>query len=197
MQVVDDQGLIERVKTTACSDSLKELIKRHSGICFKVFSRYIPTIQDKGKDYQDLASNKDYFIYQAAITYKEHKKARFSTWLGNYVRYKCLDFLNESNFYFCSEPRETETQINKNSAARFEEQFDLVRKKECVFDILFKLKDKRIQKIYKLRYFTIHPKMPWKKIGENIGVSTQTVINLHEKGKNFIKTKAKGKNIFF
>lgn len=196
MQVVDDQRLIERVKVSACSDSLNELIKRHSGICYKIFSKYLSSVQDKGKDYQDLASNKDYFIYQAAISYKSEKKARFSTWLGNYVRYKCLDFLNESSFSYCSEPSETETQINKNSAAKFEERFDLVQKKECVFDILFNLKDKRIQKIYKLRYFTVYPKMTWKKIGENIGVSTQTVINLHEKGKNFIKIKANGGKIF-
>lgn len=197
MQVVDDQGLIDKVKADACSESLRELIKRHSGICYKIFSKYLSPVRDKGRDYQDLVSNKDYFIYQAVITYKIHKKARFSTWLGNYVRYKCLDFLNESSFFFYDSSSETESQINKNSTVKFEEQFELVRKKECVFDILFKLKDKRIPKIYNLRYFTIHPKMTWKKIGENIGVSTQTVINLHEKGKNFIKTKAKRRNIFF
>jgi DNA-directed RNA polymerase specialized sigma subunit len=31
--------------------------------------------------------------------------------------------------------------------------------------------------------------MSWKKIGEHIGVSTQTAINLHEKGKKVVRGK--------
>ena len=191
MQVVDDQGLIKRVKMDACNESLKELIRRHSGLCYKVISQYLPTVQSKGKNYQDLAANKDYFLYKAALSFNLNKKVKFSTWLGNYVRYKCLDFLNESNFSSIAKPQEALNQINKKAAANFEDEFNLRRKKECVFDILFDLKDQRISKIYKLRYFTTHPKMTWKKIGEKIGVSTQTVINLHEKGKKMVKIKAK------
>ena len=45
----------------------------------------------------------------------DQKKTKFSTWLGNYVRYKCLDFLNESNFLSVAQPKEALIQINKRS----------------------------------------------------------------------------------
>jgi RNA polymerase sigma factor (sigma-70 family) len=191
VQVVDDEGLIKRIKTDACNDSLKELIGRHSGLCYKVISKYLVPVQSRGKNFQDLISNKDYFVYKAALSFNLNKKTKFSTWLGNYVRYKCLDFLNESNFLSVAQPKEALIQINKRAAANFEDEFNLRHKKECVFDVLLDLKDQRIPKIYKLRYFTTYPKMTWKKIGEKIGVSTQTVINLHEKGKRIVKIKVK------
>jgi RNA polymerase sigma factor (sigma-70 family) len=191
VQAVEDERLIKRIKTDACNDSLNELIRRHSGLCYKVISKYFAPVQSKGKNYQDLVANKDYFVYKAALSYNLERKTKFSTWLGNYVRYKCLDFLNESNFFSIAQPQEALNQINKKTAASFEDEFSLRRKKECVFDALLELKDQRIPKIYSLRYFTTHPKMTWKKIGEKIGVSTQTVINLHEKGKKMVKIKVK------
>ena len=74
------------------------------------------------------------------------------------------------------------------------EAFDKQKVKDeasYVFEVLDRIKDKRISKIFRMRYFSGDPKMTWKKIGEKIGVSTQTVINLHEKGKKMVKIKAK------
>ena len=190
MQVVDDQELIKKVKDNACSESLNELATRHSGICYKIFGKFASSVEKKGKDFQDLTNNKVYFIYKAAISFKAGKKARFSTWLGNYIRYKCLDFLNETEYCLNFESKESQVYINNDSANRFEEKASLLDKKEFVFDALSQLKDKRIESIYRLRYFTYYPKMSWKRIGEHIGVSTQTAINLHEKGKKAIRGKS-------
>lgn len=190
MQVVGDQELIDEVKDNACSESLKELTLRHSGICYKIFSKFASSVEKKGKDFRDLTNNKDYFIYKAALSFKTGKNVRFSTWLGNYIRYKCLDFLNETGYCLNFESKESQVYLNSDSASRFEEKASLLDKREFVFDALSQLKDKRIVSVYRLRYFTYYPKMSWKKIGEHIGVSTQTAINLHEKGKKAVRGKS-------
>jgi DNA-directed RNA polymerase specialized sigma subunit len=68
--------------------------------------------------------------------------------------------------------------------------------KEYIFDILNSLQDKRISKIYSLRYFTNKKNMPWKKIGKKLDISTQTAINLHNKAISLLKIKFNSKNCF-
>ena len=190
MESAEDKELIDNICNKSCSLSLTELISRHSGLCYKIFSKFIPSIEDRGRDYYELVANKDYYIYKAATTYKANKKTLFPTWLGNYIRYKCLDFLNESKIkYTFNEDFKAKSVIDENSSKEFFELKKMSDFREKVFDSLSQLKDKRIVKVYYMRYFTNHPKMTWKKIGENIGVSTQTAINLHEKGKRAIKLK--------
>jgi hypothetical protein len=40
---------------------------------------------------EDISSDKDYLIYKSAVSYNPTKKIKFSTWLGNQVRYYCLN----------------------------------------------------------------------------------------------------------
>lgn len=191
MQAVDDKQLIKKIKENSCSPSLVELISRHSGICYKIFSRFIAPLADRGRDYNELVSNKDYFIYLAVLSFKEDRNTLFSTWLGNYIRYKCLDFLNENKLNYVQEIDDNQKNnfINYNSSFKFNESRALKDTKDCLFDLLSQLKDGRIKRVYHMRYFTSHPKMTWKKIGENMGLSAQTAINLHEKGKKIISSK--------
>jgi RNA polymerase sigma factor (sigma-70 family) len=188
MQVIDDKHLIKKVKEYSCSPSLVELISRHSGICYKIFSKFINSLEDRGRDYNELVSNKDYFIYLAVMSFKEDRNTLFSTWLGNYIRYKCLDFLNENKLNYVHQIDENQKNnfINNNSSFKYNESKALKDTKDSLFDLLSQLKDSRVRRVYHMRYFTNHPKMTWKKIGENMGVSAQTAINLHEKGKKII-----------
>ena len=191
MEGVDDKHLIKKIKEQSCSPSLVELISRHSGICYKIFSKFIAALEDRGRDYNELVSNKDYFIYLAVLSFKEDRNTLFSTWLGNYIRYKCLDFLNENRLNYVHEIDENQKNkfINRQSSFKFNETKALKDTKDSLFDLLSQLKDTRIKKVYHMRYFTNHPKMTWQKIGESMGVSAQTAINLHEKGKKIISSK--------
>lgn len=197
MQVVDDEQLIKKVKEHSCSPSLVELISRHSGLCYKIFSKFITSLEDRGRDYNELVSNKDYFIYLAVMSFKEDRNTLFSTWLGNYIRYKSLDFLNETKLTYVHQIDENQKNnfINNNSSFKFNESKALKDTKDSLFDLLSQLKDGRIETVYHMRYFTSHPKMTWKKIGESMGVSAQTAINLHEKGKKIISSKLYKKNL--
>tara|TARA_Y100000593_G_C4297460_1_gene331412 strand:+ start:1162 stop:1476 length:315 start_codon:yes stop_codon:yes gene_type:complete len=66
--------------------------------------------------------------------------------------------------------------------------------KEYVFNILGSLKDKRIAKVFELRYFENFEekqKPTWSFIAKKIKTSTQTAINLHQRGKKILKKKIK------
>ena len=67
--------------------------------------------------------------------------------------------------------------------------------KEYLSHILDELKDKRVKKIYMMRYFSKDGKRKtWKEIATEVGVSSQTVINIHNKAKRILKNKFKSKN---
>lgn len=60
---------------------------------------------------------------------------------------------------------------------------------EYIFNILNKLKDQRITSVFKLRYFSGEKKLTWQKVAKKMKISTQTAINLHEKGRIILKNK--------
>tara|TARA_Y100000310_G_scaffold328887_1_gene397759 strand:- start:170 stop:457 length:288 start_codon:yes stop_codon:yes gene_type:complete len=60
-----------------------------------------------------------------------------------------------------------------------------------IFNILNKLRDKRVSKIFELRYYAEKKERTWKEIGKNLNISVQTAINLHKKGKRIIKSRLK------
>ena len=96
-QQISDIKLINKVKVKKCSKSLNELISRHSPLCFNIYQRYVPAMMNSGINIQDVYKERDFLIYQSAISYNPEKKTKFSTWLGNQVRYFCLNTMNKSN----------------------------------------------------------------------------------------------------
>ena len=82
-----------------------------------------------------------------------------------------------------------------------EEVLDILREgnspetsvKENIFEftenILAQLKDKRIKKIFSLRYSKKDKKPSWCVIADEIKVSTQTAINLHNRGIQILRKK--------
>ena len=77
--------------------------------------------------------------------------------------------------------------------------YDLKNKEssDLIFDILEQIKDQRVIKIFKLRYFTDkNKKLSWHKIAEKVDLSTQTVINIHNRYLKFLNNKMNSKNLF-
>ena len=66
---------------------------------------------------------------------------------------------------------------------------------DYIFSLIKQLKDKRIEKIFKLRYYADNKKsMSWNFIGKKLKISTQTAINLHNKAVEFLINKYKAKD---
>ena len=175
---VSDNYLVERIKLTNCEKSLGELIKRHSAICFKVIKRYASTFYANNINVIDASSDKNLIIWNSAKSFNIDKNVKFSTWLANQVKYSCLNALNKK-----SKDRLVATE---------DEILDVLKEKtpeednnnlfEFTDNILNQLRDKRIKQIFSMRYSNHHKKPSWCKVAEQLNVSTQTAINLHNRG---------------
>lgn len=184
--ILSDLELVDKIKTEDCNNSLKELISRHTPLCYSIYHKYKNKLQEiAGWSPYDIYTEKDLIIYQVAKSFNSEKKTKFSTWLGNHIRYYCLHCLNKNNRHVLMEDKELNTHVEN----RFEDTSIKENTHEYIFNILEQLKDERIKTIYKLRYFGDGETPSWMKIGENLNISRQTVINLHRKAQKFLKNK--------
>lgn len=139
----------------------------------------------------DAINEKDYIIYKSAISFNPEKKTKFSTWLGNQIRYNCLNKINKSRPHMLLEDEESDFLIEKNDGPNFAEI------KEYVINILDQLKDERIKEIFEIRYFSGTRKcVTWEKVGQRLEISSQTAINLHNRGKKILLKKMTSKRTF-
>ena len=138
-------------------------------------------------DKRQAVKEKDYVIYNSAVSFDPDKKTKFSTYLANQAKWKCLNILNkkkrENEFSFeemafKQEPSDESfiKQINKDEA------FSLFQ------DLLEQEKDFRVKKIIDLRYNVDNNKLtPWRKISESLDMSIQGCINIHNRFINKVK----------
>jgi RNA polymerase sigma factor (sigma-70 family) len=183
-----DLDLIKNIKNNQDSESLKCLIHRHSGIFCEIVKRYQSFIAQKGHDPKDLYEDKDVIVYQSALSFNEDKNVKFSTWLGNQARYHCLNFLNKNAKFL-----PTDNEYLQNMIENSQDQKEDMKKENCDYflNILKSLKDKRVYKIFKMRFYSPKKKnRSWNAIGKKLNISTQTVINIYNKHIHFLKIKS-------
>ena len=192
LKKIEDSTLVKRVKRKKCNKSLKELIDRHSPLCYDIYKKYSAAMQSSGGCLSDIYGEKDYIVYKSAVSFDPDKKTKFSTWLGNQVRYYCLNLIN-GNKHICVGDENLDFYVDQKTE---QDKRDIAGEIDYIFNLLSQLHDKRIQKIFKLRYFHgAKNKMPWVKVAKELEVSTQTPINLHNKGVEIIFKKVKSKSL--
>ena len=184
---VSDTYLVERIKLLSCENSLKELIKRHSGICFKIIQKYAKSFYSNNIDINEASSEKNLIIWNSAKSFSPDKNVKFSTWLANQVKYSCLNALNKkSKDRLITTEEEVLDVLNENPS-----NDDNCILFEFTDNILSQLKDQRIKKIFSLRYSPHDAKPSWCIVAEKLEVSTQTAINLHNRGIQILRQKMK------
>ena len=141
MEQDSEKRLIKNIKEDSCEDSLRVLIQRHSPLCFDICKKYAPALSSKGIDVNDIASEKEYLIYKSILSYNPLKKTKFSTWLGNQMRYHCLNTLNK-NRLIATEDSQLDYFINKDCDCS---DVDLREQMDYVNNLISQLKDKRIK----------------------------------------------------
>ena len=194
IKTLEDYQLVENIKNNQLiNDSLKELINRHTGIYLDIVNKYTQNSNTTNK--LDLIDEKDYNIYQAALKYQDDRGTKFPTFLGNETKWICLNKHNK---------RKKDPQL---SIEDIKESDILARKSEKVKKedleiyseaIRFskKHKDKRVEKIFEMRYITGEQNkvMPWKKISQELNMSIQGCINIHNSAIEKFKIELKEKN---
>ncbi|MEK6881168.1 MAG: sigma-70 family RNA polymerase sigma factor [Nanoarchaeota archaeon] len=201
-----DLDLVNNVKINQCEDSLKELMNRHMPLCNEIYRRYSHKIMASGGSFNDLYDDRFKIFWQSITSFNPDKQTKFSTWLGHRIRYQCLTFITQKNKMLTLEPENINFLIDNASApnnninpyystnfmGNHQENNDL---EEYVDHILSQLKDERIKKIFELKLIKGED-LTWKEIGDIIGVSSPTAVELYKKGKKILKEKLQNGQLF-
>ena len=184
-----DLELIKDIKENNSSQSFIELSSRHSNLFYKICQKYHAAFVSSGISPNDIHQEKDHTIYKSILSYDPTRKTKFSTWLGNYTKYSCLNYLKKNSRYkVLEDSQKIEFFLEKHASENKTPDYSALR--EEVFTILEEVSDKRILKIFELRYDTTRQKkLTWKDISKKIDVSAQTAINLHNKGIKILSRK--------
>jgi hypothetical protein len=184
----NDLELIEEVKCQNCSEAMKELETRHSGVCFSMIKKYYNALSSTGLDPNEVAKEKDYVMYKSILNFDPSKNIKFSTWVGNQMRFHCLNSMNKNNNSISMDNENIKNIIERKQCLETARSINKDNY-EYIFNILSQFKDKRIEEIFKMRYFSDKKVVSWSKIAKKLKISTQTVINLHNKALKFLKNK--------
>lgn len=187
-----DEQLITKIKSEACDESLNELINKHTGLCYDIYKKYLPSQEISGNYSINVQNDKDYIIYKSALSFDATKNIKFSTWLGNQVRYQCLNLLKKKKNVISCDQETIELVSNRNEDVTWEQEAKERNKSlvEYVSAVVIKMRDPRIKQIFQMRYFSRNgKKTSWQKIGDDLGVSAQTAINIHERALRLIRKK--------
>jgi len=195
--MINDFECVKNVQDLCDEDSLKLLIERHSGIYVDIINRFIrePYLNEIKLD---LISDKDTFIYECAQTYNPTRKAKFSTYLGNQAKYRCLNLFNNprnKNLHHKTVPINYATDLFHQPDI-FKE-VDLHERESIIFKVLETYPDDRAVTIFNLRYIEgdKNKVMSWKKIAKKLDLSSQGCIDIHNKLIKTIKKTYEQSNI--
>jgi RNA polymerase sigma factor (sigma-70 family) len=184
LKKIKDDVLIENVKIKNCSESLNELVDRHSGMCFTIGKKYATSC---GLDIHDINDNRHWIIYNALSSYDSNKGSKFSTWLGNQIRFFCLNFKNKNNKLVATDDKVLEFFINENNQANRTNQKETV---DIIVDLFNQISDLNTKNAIYYRYFYNKDRiLNYSEIADILKVTPQTVLNWHNKFIKFAKKK--------
>ena len=190
LQAKTDLELISSIQDgTNCTNCLKEIINRHSGIYIEMVNQYMPQSMPFVSR-TDLIEDKEYNIYKAVLKYDESRGTKFSTHLGNETKWMCLNLYNKNKKYSQVEFDENFLSSLHDNEKPYQDEIkrELFNK---VIEIAHEHPDDRVGTIFEMRYVIGNKNrvMPWKKIGEKLNMSVQGCINIHNNTLEHLKHK--------
>jgi len=192
MDNLSDLDLVNNIKHNKNTDTcLQELIERHSGIYLEMVNSFLKNCNN---DYlkQEIINDKELVIYNSALKYDENRGTKFSTFLGNEAKWVCLNASNKNKKYI--ELNDNSFDFNNLTCETTVEEESF---KENILES-FKIQasqhpDKRVEKIFKMRYANTKKLTPWRKISKQMNLSIQGCINIHNNALNVLSKKIRSK----
>lgn len=193
---VPDNELVRNIKAnnSCASESLKVLADRHAGLFHKIVNAYVPT-SSKVCNKQDLVNEKIYQVYSSALRFSFDKGVKFSTFLGNEVKWLCLNCYNKKTRENQFPAKECFLEMAGSNNAS-DENFVNSESLQRIYELLSLHPDKRVDKIFKLRYNEGNGNkvMAWKDVSKEVDLSIQGCINVHNSAITHLKQKLKREN---
>jgi RNA polymerase sigma factor (sigma-70 family) len=185
MKLVKDESLIKKIINKQCSKSLQELVDRHSGMIFNIGKKYCNSCS---LDISELNDNRYWIVFNAAKSFNATKGSKFSTWLGNQVRFFCLNYKNKNSKLIPIENEQLEFFINN-----FSKSDEKKNQKEVInniTDLFNQISDPNTKNAIYYRYFYNKERiLNYSEVAEILNVTPQTVLNWHNKFVRFAKKK--------
>lgn len=174
---VDDDILIANILKNQCSKSLEVLTDKHSGIIFNIGKKYCTT---SGLDLNELNDNRYWIVFNSVKSFDSSKGSKFSTWLGNQVRFFCLNFKNKNTKLVPVEDSFLEHFLNEKAKKdNSENQKEVLNN---IIDLFNKITDINTKNAIYYRYFYNKDRiLNYSEIAEMLNVTPQTVLNWHNK----------------
>lgn len=192
METLSDSDLIKSIKKKKKVDEcLQELIDRHSGIYLDIVNSFLRNCNNDSLR-EEIINDKEYAIYNSALKYDENRGTKFSTFLGNEAKWMCLNASNKNKKYVELNDNTYDFECIKDTYEHTVVNFQDQILKEFNEEIN-KHPDKRIQKIFSMRYSGNKKLTPWRKISKAMNLSIQGCINIHNAALNSISKNIRSK----
>jgi RNA polymerase sigma factor (sigma-70 family) len=186
-----DATLIRNIKNLKCSKSLEELVFRHSGMIFNIGKKYCANCN---LTLEELNDNRYWIVFNAVNSFDKRKGSKFSTWLGNQVRFFCLNYKNKNQKLIPTEDVSLEFYINEfNKKDNNKNQKEIIN---TIIELFDKITDPNTKNAIYYRYFYNNDRiLNYSEIAEILKVTPQTVLNWHNKFIKLAKKKLTNKTI--
>lgn len=167
-----------QVKETGDSAAMSQLIAQSSGVFLQVLERSLSSEQFPTQK-ADFSREKDYFIYQAALNYKPDSNMKFSTYLGQTIKWKCLTMRKRG------QDKDTVfiDSLDTPPAEKEPDDHSSKFKIEQIFQYAENYPNELAREIVKLRYNS-GTKIGWKQVAKKLDISVSWATLVHSQ---FIK----------
>ena len=194
LKSLTDIYLIEDIKFNKDQDSLVELHERYKNMCFKQVHKFQNYFKLNNINKNDMIGQSLFLIYDSAVTFDPEKNIKYITWLGNKVKFFCMNYTKKEfkSNHFLEYSGEFFTHISARVTVDSRLSNEPVINFSEAFDFLIEHPDKRIKKVFEIRYSDLKDKpLTWRDVGKKLNLSSQTAINLHSKGLKYLRKKIK------
>jgi RNA polymerase sigma factor (sigma-70 family) len=188
-----DSILIINVKEKNCEDSFRELVARHENLYYKVCHGYATGLKKVGVSLEEILNDKMFVFFSSVSSFDAEKNVKFSTWLANQARFNCLNKISSTKNKLFVDNEEISPIIDSEISMEAFRQRQMKINLDNVLTAFNELSDNRVSYVFKRKYSDY--KVKWKNIAEELGVTTQTVLNLHKKGLSLLKRKIRNKKL--
>lgn len=179
-----DTELVQNIKENKdVEESIKGLIDLHQKLINKISYKYVNPLHQSGSSIDEIEKEKSYIVYKAALSFNDKKKTKFSSYLGSFVRWYCLNRINQTTDwkFTVDAPLDNIPEVAAPDSSTM----------EYVESLLNGFDDDKVKKVFELRFFSGDKLLPWNEIGEKMGgISGQTANNWYRRGVKLLKNRA-------
>lgn len=189
LEILSDIELINRVRENQCSDSVSELLKRHEPLFHKMVWNFSSKLNQNSTN--DILDEKISILYKSIMDYDAEKGLKFSSFFGNYAKYRCLSEIT------ASAKNQLASLENENSLDFFaksdhysldstgiEERLSSDNRFCRILEKLEENENDLTSRIIKKRYFSGEKIVPLRELSKEFQMSPQAV---SVRVKNFVK----------